>query len=82
MERISLFKNVNFEEINNKEYEEELSKNPKPRKSLEMKKSIIDHINKVDLLVSDIETAKMHGEAKRLLKIDKDALKNSQGNFN
>lgn len=44
-----------------------------------MKKSVISAINKVDRMISDVDTARKHGEAKRLMQIDQENLKNSKG---
>jgi hypothetical protein len=49
------------------------------RKSIQINKSTFTKIKKIDLLDTDIDAAKFHGEAKRLLKINKEALKKSKG---
>ena len=51
------------------------------RKSYELINSCIKNIKNVDLLSDDIQAAKEHGEAQRLLKLEKESLKNSKGIF-
>ena len=77
----ALFKNVDFEEIKNRKEEEEVKQSSRKSVKLKMEKSTINKIKKLDQIANenDIETARKHGEAKRLLKIDKEALKNSKG---
>lgn len=58
---------------------EEKNENKESKKLIDLAKSCIKNIKNVDLIGDDIQAAKNHGKAQRLLRIDKDILKQSKG---